>query len=436
MATPPEPAHPGGALSPDAPEYPSAAVPPPPPYPGAAVPTPRRGDTGKAMPPPPPPYPTGAEPGTERTTSARPPVGPHPGQGDGLGPGTSPRSEAGPTAGPTAGERQLDETDFGRPGRVYLSHRQRGADATAVGQLLLFLPAFVVSLLIVVTISYALLSDVGWVIVVLWLASGALAFHRPTEGVLARHLLNLRYPTPRERARLEPVWREVTARAGIEGRTYELWIEESDDLNALAAAGHIVGVTRFSLENLPSGHLGAVLAHELAHHVGGHAWSSLLGEWYATPGRLAWAAVRRLPRLGITLGRRLNGCLALVLLLAVGSIVLAFALSCWFVILVLVVAPYPLAAVARRSELRADQHAAALGFGPMLAEVLQTMHTQQRETDDAAAASFAARGETDAFGRVIRTHGGRPGPLGRLLASHPDYHTRLHHLAPYLGSAR
>ena len=324
--------------------------------------------------------------------------------------------------------------DFGRSGRVHLSDRQRGADATAVGQLLLFLPTFVVSLLIVMAVSYALLPNVGWVVVLLWLVSGALAFHRPTEGAFARHLLNLRYPTPRERARLEPVWREVTARAGVEGRAYELWIEESDELNALAAAGHIVGVTRFSVENLPNGHLAAVLAHELGHHVGGHAWSSLLGEWYAVPGRLAWAAIRKLTRLGITIGRRLNGCLALVILLVVGGFVLAFALSYWFVILVLIVAPYLLAAVGRRAELRADQHAAALGFGPMLAEVLQMMHKEESGAEEAMTAAFSARGEAGAFGTVIQAHAGRPGLLSKLLASHPDFHTRLHHLAPYLGS--
>lgn len=378
MATPSDPLR----VPPDIPPYPGGTIPPPPPYPRAADGAP----TTTRVPPP-----------------RRPPA--------------------------------ADETDFGSPGRVYLARRQRTVDAASVGQLLLHLPPFVMSLLIVATISYTLLPSMGWVAVLVWLSSGALAFHRPTESVLARHLLNLRYPTPRERARLEPIWREVTARAGIEGRTYELWVEESDDLNASAAAGHIVSVTHFSLASLPSSHLAAVLAHELAHHVGGHAWSSLLGEWYALPGRLAWAAVRGVARLGVKLSRRLNGCLVLVLLLAAGSVVLAFAVSYWFVILAMLVAPYPLAAVARRAELRADQHAASLGFGPLLAEVLQARHTQE-PGNNALAASFAARGEVGAFGTIVRAHSRRSGPLGKLLASHPDYHTRLHHLAPYLEPSR
>lgn len=52
------------------------------------------------------------------------------------------------------------------------------------------------------------------------------------------------------------------------------------------------------------------------------------------------------------------------------------------------------------------------------------------------AAAFSARGDAGAFGTVIQAHDGRPGPLGKLLASHPDCHTRLHHLAPYLESHR
>jgi Zn-dependent protease with chaperone function len=263
-----------------------------------------------------------------------------------------------------------------------------------------------------------------------------LAFHRPAESAFARHLLNLRHPTPPERARLEPVWREVAARAGVEGRAYELWIEDSDGLNAHAVAGHIVSVTRFSLENLPSGQLAAVLAHELGHHIGGHAWTSLLGEWYAMPGRLAWAAVRHLAQLGLLIGRRANGWGALVLFVMLGGLVMTFALSYWYVVLALIVTPYALAAIARRTELRADQHAAALGFGPMLAEVLHTMHMEGSETECARTAAFSGRTEAGALGTVMHAHGGRPGLLRRLQSLHPDYHTRLHHLVPYPGSHR
>jgi Zn-dependent protease with chaperone function len=427
MASPLDPIRSSGALHPGAPEYPGARIPPP--YPNAAVPQPKHPCTKEEVPPPSVIYPVAGH-GSDGGPAAQPHLaaGPLPGPGDGSGKGI--------TSGPGSAERHPHDIHFSRPGRVHLADRQRRADATAVGQLLLYLPSFVFSLLIVVTISYALLSNMAWAVILLWVASGALAFHRPTESVFARHLLNLRHPTQRERARLEPVWREVAARAGVEGRAYELWIEDSDKLNALAVAGHIVSVTRFSLENLPSGQLAAVLAHELGHHVGGHAWSSLLGEWYAVPGRLAWAATRKLAQLGLLIGRRANGWVALALCAILGGIVMPFALSYWFVILALIVAPYPLAAIARRTELRADQHAATLGFGPMLAEVLHTMHTEGSETECAATAAFSGRAEAGALGTVNQAHGGQTKLLRKLLSLHPDYHTRLHHLAPYLASHR
>lgn len=302
--------------------------------------------------------------------------------------------------------------------RVHLKEQQRGADATTIGTLLLHVPGFVCSLALVAGVSYLLLPGLGWLPTTLWIASGALAFHRPTEGFFARHVLGLRYPTLKERDRLAPVWREVTARAGVDGRRYELWIEESDDLNALAAAGHIVGVTRFSLDHLPNGQLAAVLAHELGHHTGGHAWSSLLGYWYEQPGRLAWSALRRVTRVAILVARRISPGAAAVIVLVVGSFVLFLTFSVWYVVLPLLVAPYLLAAVGRRAELRADRHAAALGFAPMLSEVLTTMHTGEKAAESAA--------------RQAGAPAHPPGLLARLLSTHPDHHTRLHHLEPYL----
>ncbi|WP_106431215.1 M48 family metalloprotease [Streptomyces sulphureus] len=322
--------------------------------------------------------------------------------------------------------------DFRRSGRVHLAKRQRGIDATAVVHLLLHLPSFLASLAIMALLFHALLPAMAWLGVLLWLASGALAFHRPTERALARHLLALRHPTPMERIQLEPLWREVTARTGVEGRAYELWIEDSEHLNALAAAGHIVGVTRFSLENLSGGQLAAVLAHELGHHVRGHAWSSLLAQWYAVPGRLAWSAVKRLVQLLAASSRRSMGCWVPALLLVVGSIVVVIAVSYWFVALALVVLPYLLAAVARRAELRADQHAAASGFGPMLAEVLHMMQAAERDSGRVTASALSGCGATASTITGARARGRGRSLSGALLSSHPDYYTRLHHLAPYL----
>ncbi|MGA5290508.1 M48 family metalloprotease [Streptomyces pseudogriseolus] len=366
QAIPAPPQYPTGPTAPQ-PVYPQAAAPPP--YPHA---------------PTPPPYPQAAVP---------PPGSPlHP---------------------------HHISTDRGR---VHIAGQQRRTDAAAFGNLLLHLPNFLCSL-VVVTLVSLLLGKLGILLILAWLASGALVFHRPTESALARHLLRLRYPTPQERAKLEPVWREVTARAGVDGRTYELWVEDSDSLNAVAAAGHIVGVTRFAMNNLPNGELAAVMAHELGHHVGGHAWSGLLGYWYALPGRIAWRLLRAVTGFLFQVSRAFS-CIGVAFFgVCVGGLALATITSLYGLPLLVLGMPYALAAVGRRSELRADRHAAALGFAPMLAAVLDKLH--QQEQLRTAALTAASQGAPV------------PGTAAsRLLSSHPDYHTRLHHLQQYLQPTR
>ncbi|MEU9129227.1 M48 family metalloprotease [Kitasatospora sp. NPDC048540] len=286
--------------------------------------------------------------------------------------------------------------------------------------LLLLLPNFLGSLIVVSMLSLLLPQVFGYLAIGLWVASGVLAFHRPTERLMARHLFHLRLPIGAELARLEPVWREVTVRAGVDGRKYELWIEDSKDLNALAAAGHIVGVTRFSLERLPPAQLAAVLAHELGHHRSGHAWSSLLGLWYSLPGRLAWWAFRLASALLFQLAASLSALGAVAVALVFGAVAFTV-VTTYPPLLLILVTPYLLAAVGRRAELRADLEAARLGFArPLLAVV----HAFQA-SEEAAAQSQQRR-----TGRAPS----RPGPAARLLASHPDNFTRIRHLENYLAA--
>ncbi|MYU11750.1 M48 family metalloprotease [Streptomyces sp. SID8361] len=301
--------------------------------------------------------------------------------------------------------------------RSHISEYQRGADATAIGGLLLHVPNFLGSLLVVGLVSL-FFGAPGLLLVLAWLAGGALVVHRPTERALARYVLKLRPPTHQELARLAPVWREVLTRAGIEQHTYELWVEDSDELNAVAAAGHIVGVTRFALEQLPSGQLAAVLAHELGHHVGGHSWSGLLGYWYALPGRIAWRVMQLMAYVIFRVSSAFSCLGGLVVLAFFGFLAFMTVSALYGLPLLLPLIPYLMAAVSRRAELLADRQAAALDFAPMLAEVLWRMHTAQEQAKAAAAAA----------GRPLP----RQSPLARLLSSHPDHHTRLHHLAPYL----
>lgn len=394
----------------------TAPPPSPPEYPGSAAQQP----IAPQYPQQPPQYPQQSpqypQAAPQYPQAATPPPYPHTAPPAPPPPITSP--EAGPSPDDLAHPHHIS-TDHGR---VHISSDQRRTDVTAVGNLLLHLPNFLCSLFVVGLVS-AFFGGFGFLVVLAWIASGALVFHRPTESAVARRLLHLRYPTPQERAKLEPVWRTVTARAGIEGRTYELWVEDSDSLNAVAAAGHIVGVTRFAMNQLPNGELAAVMAHELGHHVGGHAWSSLLGYWYALPGRVAWRFLKAFSGVAFKVSRAF-GCFGVAFVVVfIGGIALATISTLYGLPLLLLGVPYALAAVGRRSELRADEHAAALGFAPMLAAVLDKLHQQeQRQTAELTAKNGGVPVEESS--------------LSRLLSSHPDYHTRLHHLQPYLQQAR
>ncbi|MFH8393679.1 M48 family metalloprotease [Streptomyces sp. NPDC018036] len=431
-----------GATTPP-PEYPAASAPPPQ-YPGGPAPQ-YPGSAG-----PPPQYPGGPAPQYPGAPGAAPsypgagnpaphyPGTPGPGGPAPQYPGAAGPGQQHPGAEPRfAGAQQAeakpfvprqavapDDLDYRHQGsRVHLASHQRGADATAVGQLATQIPGALVSLAVVSALALGICGTVvGWLVVVAWVASGALVFHRPTELRFARHVLKLRTPLAEERARLEPIWREVTARAGIEADTYELMVENSDDLNAVAAAGHVVGVTTYSLNKIPSSNLAAVLAHELGHHTGGHAWAGLLGYWYSLPGRLAWAFTRGMARIALAVAGVFSAAATGLLILFMGMFVVAGFLVAWYITIPLVIAPYLLAWAGRLGELRADQQAAALGFAPEMAEVL---HHFQAEED---AAKAVAAGQ----GKKLQ----EPTGLARLLSTHPDNYTRLRALEPYLRLPR
>ncbi|MFF3451849.1 M48 family metalloprotease [Streptomyces sp. NPDC002667] len=423
----PPPQYPGGP----APQYPGAAGAAPS-YPGAGNPALHHPGTGTGAAAQAPLYPGNSGPGgpAPQYPGVASAGAPYPGTTDPgpQYPGAEPRF-AGPQqeeAKPFVPRQAVapDDLDYRHQGsRVHLASHQRGADATAIGQLATQIPGALVSLAVVSALALGICGTVvGWLVVVAWVASGALVFHRPTELRFARHVLKLRPPLAEERARLEPIWREVTARAGIEADTYELMVENSDDLNAVAAAGHVVGVTTYSLNKIPSSNLAAVLAHELGHHTGGHAWAGLLGYWYSLPGRLAWAFTRGMARIALAVAGVFSAAATGLLILFMGMFVVAGFLVAWYITIPLVVAPYLLAWAGRLGELRADQQAAALGFAPEMAEVLH--HFQAEE--DAAKAVAATQG------KKLQ----EPTGLARLLSSHPDNYTRLRALEPYLQLPR
>ncbi|MEU4213252.1 M48 family metalloprotease [Streptomyces sp. NPDC026206] len=317
----------------------------------------------------PPPYPGSEE---EPTTVAKAMAYAPPGY-----PGAPPAPPVAPALRPV-GATEHDDLAL-QSGRKHLKAYQRGVDGAALSQLVMTLPTALISL-VVVSLAFSLLSPVlGMVMTVVWLLSGPLVFHRPAEAAIAQHLLGMRRPTPAEAERLGAVWEEVTRRAGVSQGTYELWVQERAELNATAAAGHIVGVTRHALDRLSNARLAAVLAHELGHHVGGHTWAGMLADWYALPARTVWrwllVGLLSLLRSKNKASMACGGCLSLLLLQFL--YLLIFMESMWWLAVPFVAAPLLITWLHRRAEFRADDYAAGLGFGDELMEVLAAEHQAQ-----------------------------------------------------------
>jgi len=223
----------------------------------------------------------------------------------------------------------------------------------------------------------------GWLLLVIWIVSGAVVFARPVEDILARYLFRLRQPTLIEEQRLKSVWQQLASRAGVPGTRHAIWIQESDEVSATPTPGHIVGVTRWALYTLPPAHLEAALAHELGHHLGGRDWVSLLSFWYSIPARCALIAVRALGRLMRAVPA--VGCVVIgFLVLAYLGVLLAVltfddSLVLPLLFLTPLVAPPFLAWLGRREVLQADRRAATMGYGATLIQVLYGWQFQHQQ---------------------------------------------------------
>jgi len=302
---------------------------------------------------------------------------------------------------------------------------------TAVGMFAIVLLIWLLSLVVVALPAYGAAVLAGWprvTVVILacaaWTASAALILVRPVEAGLARLLYpSLRRPRAAELARITPALDRVCRRAGTNPHRYLLRVEEKRQVNAFALGGHVLAVTRMALE-LPDDMLEAVLAHEVGHHRHLHPLAIILGWWYLLPfeaGDRLLRAIRRITRWlartfgrlndrtgGLAGGRAPDGALGmLVLLLVLGVLVVAggvlvVALGLLWLPLSLLVrlAKVLSAALSRAGEHAADRHAAELGYGPGLVQVLFLF--QQAE--------FAAP---------------RPRGMAALLRSHPSSQARI-----------
>jgi len=260
---------------------------------------------------------------------------------------------------------------------------------------------WLLSLVVVALPAYGVALLAGWrpaptvaVACAAWTASAALILVRPVEAGLARLLYrSLRRPRPAELERISPALHRVCRRAGTDPGRYLLRVEEQRQVNAFALGGHVLAVTRMALE-LPDDMLEAVLAHEVGHHRHLHPLAIILGWWYLLPfeaGARLLRAIRRVTRWlartfgrlsdrtgGLAGGRAPDGALGMLVLLAVlgvlvlaGSVLVVGLGLIWLPVALLVrVAKVLAAALSRAGEYAADRHAAELGYGPALVQVL------------------------------------------------------------------
>jgi Zn-dependent protease with chaperone function len=228
------------------------------------------------------------------------------------------------------------------------------------------------------------LEDGAWIAACAWLASGVAVLWRPLEEFLAKVIFGLRRPTMAEDARLVPIWRSVASRANLDPTAYELWIQDSDEISAVATSGHTVAVTSWSLYTLPASHLEAVLAHESAHHLGGRPLLGVLGLWYSLPARAALALLRllfKLMRAVPVLGCLVAGFLLLAYLgVMVAMVMFHESLLTPLLYFTPVLAAPILAWLNRWNERNADKAATDLGYGPRLIEVFYGWQARRHDS--------------------------------------------------------
>ena len=136
----------------------------------------------------------------------------------------------------------------------------------------------------------------GWLVVLLWVVSGAVVFVGPAEPLFARYLFRLRQPTLVEQERLGPIWHHLAAarrgarggcRCGSRSRMRSMplrpWSHgRSDAMGALHAASVASGGSPGSRARSPSGWIGH--------------WLSLLELLVLDPGSVCLDRVRAVAR--------------------------------------------------------------------------------------------------------------------------------------------
>jgi Zn-dependent protease with chaperone function len=249
----------------------------------------------------------------------------------------------------------------------------RAVDAATIVTLIASLPWMCASFIGVVLLLMVLdwLLPIGALVTPLalaWLVSGIVVFVPRAEPYIAHYVLGLRQPTTAEAALVTATWHEVTRRASLSPEAYSVWIEDRDALTACTPGGNVLAVPR-TISELQARQRAAVMAHELGHHLAGHARARMLVQWYSAPARWIMRMYRTVLRATGRGGQLAGpagaaiGCIAGAVWLIIGvALVFGFYSEPWLraAIPIMLVLPW----LSRWAEKRCDRVAADLGFGP------------------------------------------------------------------------
>ena len=121
-----------------------------------------------------------------------------------------------------------------------------------------------------------------WILIA-FAATGPLLFVRRFQTLVLTPLLGASLPTAAEQSAIEPLWNEIVQAGHLPADHFVIRILPSEELNAFACGGHLVVVTSFAVDELPTPELQGVLAHELSHHLGLHTVAITIGHWLSSP---------------------------------------------------------------------------------------------------------------------------------------------------------
>ncbi len=311
-----------------------------------------------------------------------------------------------------ASTREPARRPAGTPSRSLRSLR---LSRPVLTQVLLALPWFAVSLILMSIVGTMPGYPWGWLVIGLWLLSGAIVLVPAFERIVTSHVLRLREPTGVERERLMLTWRPVAHVGGVAESAYPIRVRRSPAPVLPGAPGDTLVVSDWAAGALQPRQLEAVLARELGRHRRGSRLVSLLSYWYSVPARLVSGAVWGIVR-GIDAVRRtipfLGWTIAVFLLMCwlgmtLGALIRGDGPITFLWLLTPILAPMLLAWWNRYAEKRADRQTESLGYGAALVDAFQTW-----------------------------LGGGSAMPRPKLLDPQPSVPSRLHSLERFLSRRR